>query len=68
MRITYDSEADAASIYFTEIRPGGVTRTYSCDPSEVGSDIHLDFDSDGRLLGVEVLDASRKLPKDLLKT
>jgi uncharacterized protein YuzE len=66
MRITYDPTANAAYIYLVEIRSGGVARTYPCDPQEVGGMINLDFDSDGRLLGIEVLDASKKLPLGLL--
>lgn len=68
MKITYDSEADAAYIYLAPIEPGGVAKTYACDPGEVGGTINLDFDADGRLLGIEVLDASGKLPESVLKT
>jgi uncharacterized protein YuzE len=68
VRITYDPKADAAYIYLVdEIRPGGVVRTYPCDPREVKGQINLDFDSEGRLLGIEILDASKKLPENLLK-
>ena len=45
---------------------GGVAFTYGCDPSDVDGMIHLDFDSDGRLVGIEVLDASSKLPPEVL--
>ena len=55
MKTTYDPEVDAFYLYFgssavsesIEVRPG----------------IVLDFDAEGRLLGVEVLDASKSLPK-----
>ena len=68
MRITYDPQVDAAYIYLVdEIRPGGVARTYLCDPREVDGQINLDFDPEGRLLGIEVLDASRKLPENVLR-
>ena len=67
MNITYDPEADAAYIYLVPIEPGGVARTYSCDPAIVGGMINLDFDAEGRLLGIEVLDASEKLPASVLK-
>ena len=68
MRITYDPKADAAYIYLVEqIQPDGVAQTYPCDPREVKGQINLDFDSEGRLLGIEVLDASAKLPENLLK-
>ncbi len=67
MRITYDSKADAAYIYLVdEIPAGGVAKTCPCDPREVQGQINLDFDSEGRLLGIEVLDASKKLPANLL--
>jgi uncharacterized protein YuzE len=35
--------------------------TYPCDPMVVNGEINLDFDRDGRLVGVEVLGASRLL-------
>lgn len=67
MRFTYDEDADAA--YFSvlgEIPPGGVAKTYGCDPGEVGGMINLDFDSAGRLVGIEVMDASALLPPEIL--
>lgn len=68
MRLTYDPEADAAYIYLAdEIAPGGVARTYTCDPSEVGGMVNLDFDAAGRLIGIEVMDASRILPPEALR-
>ncbi|MBI3694243.1 MAG: DUF2283 domain-containing protein [Acidobacteria bacterium] len=68
MRITYDPSVDAAYIYLSsKIARGAVARTYPCDPSEVKAEINLDFDASGRLIGIEVLEASRKLPADLLK-
>jgi uncharacterized protein YuzE len=66
LKITYDRDADAAYIQLaTEIGVGGVAKTYPCDPVEAGM-INLDFDSNGRLVGVEVLGARRLLPADLL--
>jgi uncharacterized protein YuzE len=41
---------------------------YPCDPVEVGGMINLDFDEQGRLIGIEVLAASSKLPKYLLES
>jgi uncharacterized protein YuzE len=68
MRYTYDRTADAVYIYLVpEIRPGEVHRTYSCDPHEAGAEVNLDFDVDGMLVGIEILDASRLLPRDFLK-
>ena len=68
MRITYDKRADAAYITLgdTEIPAGGVSRTVGCDPSR--EMINLDFDDQGYLLGIEVIDASKKLSPKLLRT
>jgi uncharacterized protein YuzE len=67
MRVTYDRESDAAYIYLT---PVGVEHsaafTYACDPGEVNGQIQLDFNKDGQLIGIEVLDASRLLPEEFL--
>ena len=67
MNVRYDAAADAAYIQLAdEIGAGGVARTYACDPAEVGGMINVDFDSAGRLVGVEVLDASQLLPPEAL--
>ncbi|WP_433270827.1 DUF2283 domain-containing protein [Actinosynnema sp. CS-041913] len=67
VRVTYDQKADAAYVYLvgTQVRPK-VARMYPCDPVEVGGMINLDFDEEGRLVGIEVLAASSKLPRHLL--
>lgn len=68
MRITYDSDADAAYIYLTdEIVAGTVKRTEVADvPSHPGS-FNFDFDADGRLLGIEVLAAGNVLSEVTLQ-
>lgn len=67
VRVTYDSEANAAYIYFTDPQAHPkVARTYPCDPVEVGGMINVDFDENGRIVGIEVLAASSKLPRYLL--
>jgi uncharacterized protein YuzE len=67
MKVSYDRSVDAAYIQFVEeIGVGGVATTYPCDPLEVRGEINLDFDAEGRLIGIEVLDASKKLPLQLL--
>ncbi|WP_185011044.1 DUF2283 domain-containing protein [Crossiella cryophila] len=38
----------------------------ACDPIEVDGMINLGFDGDGRLIGIEVLAATSKLPRRLL--
>ena len=51
MRITYDREVDALYIRFREATV--ITRN-------IGEGIAADYDSDGRLAGIEVLDATRR--------
>ncbi len=63
MKITYDKEADAAYVYLDkEIKEGQVKKSV-----EKTEDIILDFDKKGRLLGVEILNASKKLSKGVLE-
>lgn len=67
MRVTYDAAVDAAYIYLVDrIDTGGVARTVCVDPREVDGMINLDFDSGGRMIGIEVLDASRFLSPEIL--
>jgi uncharacterized protein YuzE len=59
MRITYDKEVDALRIIFRET---------TVTSKELGDGIALDFDSDGKLAGIEVLDASSRFgEKDTLR-
>ena len=54
MKVEYEPEYDIAYIHIAgEVKFVG---THSLD-----LDIHLDLDADGRLLGIEVLDATRRL-------
>lgn len=69
--VTYDKEANAAYVYL--VNPETETETdvafvYPCDPVEVGGMINLDFDDNGRLIGIEVLAASSKLPQYLIES
>ncbi|MET7870407.1 DUF2283 domain-containing protein [Streptomyces cyaneofuscatus] len=69
VKVTYDKSADAAYVYFTEPQVHAHSaRMYACDPVDVDGMIHLDFDEEGRLLGIEVLAAGSKLPEYLLKS
>lgn len=63
MKITLDKEADAAYIYFKEISEGEVEKTISLNDS-----INIDLDKEGRTLGIEILDASKNLPLNALKS
>ncbi|MFJ3663916.1 DUF2283 domain-containing protein [Streptomyces sp. NPDC090119] len=69
VRVTYDKTVDAAYVYFTEpqVRVNSAYM-YPCDPVDVDGMINLDFDEQGRLLGIEVLAASSKLPTYLLQS
>lgn len=67
MKITYDKEAEAVYIQLADqINPGAVKKTYPCNPIEVKGMINLDFDEQSRLVGIEVLGANNKLPKEIL--
>ena len=68
VKITYDKNADAAYIYLTDIPPAGVAFTYPCDPIEINGMINLDFDKNNQLLGIEIMDASKKLPKEIIES
>jgi uncharacterized protein YuzE len=67
MHVTYDPEVDAAYVYLRdpEAREGTVT---SVPVQDAPGMIVLDFDVDGCLFGIEVLDASKLLPPELLGT
>ena len=69
VRVTYDKTVDAAYVYLTDrqVRARSA-HMYPCDPVEVGGMINLDFDGQRRLIGIEVLAASSKLPEYLLKS
>ena len=67
MKTTYDRSVNAAYILLDDnIYFGRVKNSYPCDINKVGGMINLDFDADGRLVGIEVLDARHLLPKELL--
>ncbi|WBO61497.1 DUF2283 domain-containing protein [Streptomyces camelliae] len=63
MRVEYDASADMAYIYLVDkIGLGEAVRQV---PVEDNTAI-LDYDSDGRLLGIELFSARRRLHPDLL--
>lgn len=67
MRLEYDREVDAAYLYVRDaIASGEVAHTVPLDPSEIDGEINLDFDRDGKLVGVEIQAASRFLDPWLL--
>jgi uncharacterized protein YuzE len=60
MRVTYDKEVDAVYIQLSNIGSDGVI--------EVSEGINIDVSSDGKIVGIELLDASRKVSLDALLT
>ncbi|HEV8103522.1 MAG TPA: DUF2283 domain-containing protein [Gaiellaceae bacterium] len=65
MHVSYDRETDAAYIYIRD--PGDRTGTVESIPLEDAPGVVVvDFDTDGCLFGIEVLDASKFLPAELL--
>jgi uncharacterized protein YuzE len=66
MRISYDADADAAYIHLgRETGAARRTTTQAATPDGADGFVALDWD-DGRLIGIEILDASRRLSQDLL--
>ncbi len=53
MRISYDKNADAVYIKLSELQPDGVV--------EIPEGANLDTTNDNKLVGIEILDASKKL-------
>ncbi|BEL05666.1 hypothetical protein Q0Z83_038570 [Actinoplanes sichuanensis] len=68
MRMSYDSEANAAYLTIEQkILDGSAIENVVVERPGQG-DIVLDFDADGRLLGVEVIGARELLSADVLAT
>ena len=58
MRITYDAEADALYI---ELRSA-----QAADSTDVEEGVTVDLDSEGHIIGIEILDASERMtPEEL---
>ena len=53
MKVLYDNEVDALYLELGEGRPEGV--------SELSAGVNLDITADGKLVGIEILDASSKM-------
>ncbi len=58
MRIEIDKEIDAGYIYFKEIAEGEVKKTISLNDF-----ITIDLDVQGKVIGIEILQISKNLPK-----
>ena len=62
MRLEYDKDVDAAYIYIeNSVKEAEVKNTI-----ELNDNIILDFDKKGKLLGIEILTASKVMSKEVL--
>lgn len=53
MKVQYDKEVDALYIKLSDEKPDGVI--------EIGAGVNIDTTLDGRLSGIEILSASKKM-------
>jgi uncharacterized protein YuzE len=69
MNLTYDGDADAAYVYLVNsIGPGEVAQTRAAMLDFDRAFITFDFDANGKILGLEILGASRILSEQTLQT
>lgn len=59
MKITYDPEADAMNIKFQSGK-------YNIS-KEIAEGIIIDYTKDGRVISIEILDASKRIPMKSIK-
>jgi Uncharacterized conserved small protein len=59
MKIEYDPEKDLLYIYFAE------PEKKSAETITIKPGVHADFDKDGKLIGIEVIDAKEILGKKI---
>lgn len=60
MKVNYDKEVDAVYIELSKEKPDGVI--------EVAEGINVDVTSDGKIVGIELLDATQKVSLESLLT
>jgi len=56
MKVSYDKEVDALYIELSTQKPDGVI--------EIEEGINIDVSSDGGIVGIEFIDAAKKMPLD----
>jgi uncharacterized protein YuzE len=54
MKIYYDKDVDAAYLKLSDEQPAGVV--------EISEGVNLDLTEDGKIVGIEILDAAKKFP------
>ena len=59
MKFHYDKQVDAFSIRFNDQR--------YVESDQVSNDVILDYDKQGRIIAIEVLNASKRFPKEFHK-
>ena len=59
MKIEYDPERDLLYIYFAD------PEKKSAETVTIKPGVHVDFDKDGKLIGIEVIDASELMGKKI---
>jgi uncharacterized protein YuzE len=60
MKISYDKEVDAIYIKLSGLKPDGAI--------EVAEGVNIDVTADGKIVGIELLDATNKITIDSLLT
>ena len=58
MKVHYDNKVDAVYIQLSDEIPDGVI--------EITDDIHVDVTPNGKIVGIEILDSSNRIPLDTL--
>ena len=66
MRVTFDRSVNAAYIYLEKSDESKSARQHVVDEPHTRGMIVLDFDEEGRLIGIEVLNATQTLPEGVL--
>ena len=59
MKIEYDPDRDLLYIYFAEVE------TKAAQTVAITPGVHADFDMDGKLMGIEVIEASKVMGKKI---
>ena len=67
VRVDYDAEADAAYLFLLDPIDDDAVTTTDAVALDGGARLLVEHGPDGRLLGIEVQQASRRLPHDLLR-
>ena len=66
MRIIFDRDANAAYIALTQQHARAVKHSIVVEDSMIAGKFVLDFDPAGHLIGIDILNATRLLPPEVL--